>query len=41
MELTETNELFNLWKDTHLQNIIPENVKKHFIMILRLDHLNI
>jgi len=28
MELTETNELFNLWKDTHLQNIIPENVKK-------------
>ena len=28
MELTDTNELFNLWKDTHLQNIIPENVKK-------------
>ena len=28
MELTDTNELFNLWKDIHLQNIIPENVKK-------------
>ena len=28
MELTNTNDLFNLWKDTHLQNIIPENVKK-------------
>jgi len=28
MELTDTNELFNLWKETHLQNIIPENVKK-------------
>ena len=28
MELTNTNELFNLWKDIHLQNIIPENVKK-------------
>ena len=28
MELTDTNEIFNLWKDTHLQNIIPENVKK-------------
>ena len=28
MELTDTNELFNLWKESHLQNIIPENVKK-------------
>jgi len=28
MELTDTSEMFNLWKDTHLQNIIPENVKK-------------
>ena len=28
MELTDTNELFNLWKDTHLQNIIPKNIKK-------------
>jgi hypothetical protein len=28
MELTDTNEIFNLWKYTHLQNIIPENVKK-------------
>ena len=28
MELTDTNELFNLWKGTHLQNVIPENVKK-------------
>ena len=28
MELTDTNELFNLWKETHLQKIIPENVKK-------------
>jgi len=29
MELTDTNEIFNLWKYTHLQNIIPENVKKN------------
>ena len=28
MELTDTNELFNDWKEMHLQNIIPENVKK-------------
>ena len=28
MELTGANELFSLWKETHLQNIIPENVKK-------------
>ena len=28
MDLTDINEIFNLWKDTHLQNIIPENVKK-------------
>ena len=28
MELTDTNELFNNWKETHIQNIIPENVKK-------------
>jgi hypothetical protein len=28
MELTDTNELFNLWIETHIQNIIPENVKK-------------
>ena len=28
MELTDTNELFNLWKETHLQKIIPENLKK-------------
>ena len=28
MELTNANELFNNWKDIHLQNIIPENVKK-------------
>ena len=28
MELTDANELFSLWKEMHLQNIIPENVKK-------------
>ena len=28
MELTDTNELFSLWKETHLQNVIPENIKK-------------
>jgi len=28
MELNETDELFSNWKLTHLQNIIPENVKK-------------
>lgn len=28
MELTDTNELFNLWKEMHVQNIIPKNVKK-------------
>jgi len=28
MELTDVNELFNNWKETHIQNIIPENVKK-------------
>jgi len=28
MELTDVNKLFNLWKNTHLQSIIPENVKK-------------
>ena len=28
IELTDINELFNLWKEIHLQNIIPENVKK-------------
>jgi hypothetical protein len=28
VELTDANEIFNLWKDTHLRNIIPENVKK-------------
>ncbi len=28
MELTDTNELFSLWKEMHLQNITPENVKK-------------
>jgi len=28
MELTDTNELFDLWKEMHLQNIIPKNVKK-------------
>ena len=28
MELDETNEIFNEWKQTHLQNIIPENIKK-------------
>jgi hypothetical protein len=28
IDLTDTNEIFNLWKDTHIQNIIPENVKK-------------
>jgi hypothetical protein len=27
MELTDTNELFSLWKETHLQNVIPENIK--------------
>jgi hypothetical protein len=27
-ELTDTNELFNLWKAIHIQNIIPENIKK-------------
>ena len=28
MELNETDEFFSNWKLTHLQNIIPENVKK-------------
>jgi len=28
MELNETDEVFSNWKLTHLQNIIPENVKK-------------
>jgi len=28
MELNETDKLFSNWKLTHLQNIIPENVKK-------------
>jgi hypothetical protein len=28
MELTDTNKLFSLWKEMHLQNIIPENAKK-------------
>jgi hypothetical protein len=28
VELTDTNEIFSLWKEMHLQNIIPENVKK-------------
>jgi hypothetical protein len=28
MELDETNEAFCEWKQTHLQNIIPENIKK-------------
>jgi len=28
MELTDVNELFNNWKEIHIQNIIPENVKK-------------
>ena len=28
MELGETNEIFNEWKHTHLQKIIPENMKK-------------
>jgi hypothetical protein len=28
MELEETNEAFGKWKQNHLQNIIPENIKK-------------
>jgi len=28
MELEETNEAFDEWKHTHLQQIIPENIKK-------------
>jgi len=28
MELTDTNELFNLWKETHLHNIFPTEIKK-------------
>lgn len=28
MELEETNEAFGEWKQNHLQNIIPENIKK-------------
>lgn len=28
MELTETNEIFNEWKLTHLSNILPTEVKK-------------
>jgi hypothetical protein len=42
MELTDTNELFNLWNETHLLNIIPENVKKsvHYdIKVRPLEYL--
>ena len=28
MELTETNEMFNEWKETHLPNILPTEIKK-------------
>jgi hypothetical protein len=28
MELTETNEMFSKWKETHLHHIIPQNIKK-------------
>jgi hypothetical protein len=28
MELTETNEMFNEWKETHLPNILPIEIKK-------------
>ena len=28
MELTETNEIFNQWKETHLSNILPTEIKK-------------
>ena len=28
MELDETNEAFDEWKHTHLQKIIPKNIKK-------------
>jgi hypothetical protein len=42
MELTDTNELFNLWKETHLLNIIPENVKKslhYYVKVRPLEYL--
>ena len=28
MELTETNEIFSEWKETHLSNILPTEIKK-------------
>jgi len=28
MELTETNEMFSKWKETHLHNILPTEIKK-------------
>ena len=28
MELTETNEMFSKWKETHLPNILPTEIKK-------------
>jgi hypothetical protein len=28
MELSETNEIFNEWKETHLPNILPTEIKK-------------
>jgi hypothetical protein len=28
MELSETNEIFNEWKETHLPNILPDEIKK-------------
>ncbi len=28
MELTETNEIFSEWKETHLHNILPTEIKK-------------
>ena len=43
MELEETNEAFDEWKHTHLQQIIPENIKKSIyydVKVKPFDYLN-
>ncbi len=43
MELDETNEAFCEWKQTHLQNIIPEKIKKSIyydVKVKPFDYLN-
>jgi len=43
MELTETDEIFNEWKLTHLSNILPTEVKKSIyydVKVKPFDYLN-